>query len=200
TSMSCLPRPPAVSARLTSSVVSALRSPAAFGDPSCDSERPRSASPYPTHVRSQHDQDRSMTPLTESDIHARVARLADLRAAIATAIVGQHEVVEQLLTGLLAGGHCLLEGVPGLGKTLLVSSGPARPPPKTRAALPGARRGNAASSAARTPAPPEPFCVPATRTRSEQAGTYPLPEAHLDRFLLHTALDSPDEEEGRAIT
>src|SRR5690606_33260018 len=120
TSMSCLPRPPAVSARLTSSVVSALRSPAAFGDRSCDSERPRSASPYPTHVRSQHDQDRSMTPLTESDIHARVARLADLRAAIATAIVGQHEVVEQLLTGLLAGGHCLLEGVPGLGKTLLV--------------------------------------------------------------------------------
>src|SRR5690606_2883405 len=59
-------------------------------------------------------------PLTESDIQARVARLADLRAAIASAIVGQHDVVEQLLTGLLAGGHCLLEGVPGLGKTLLV--------------------------------------------------------------------------------
>ena len=63
-----------------------------------------------------------MTDLTEADIQARLARLADLRAAIGQAIVGQADVVEQLLIGLLAGGHCLLEGVPGLGKTLLVRS------------------------------------------------------------------------------
>ena len=60
------------------------------------------------------------TPPTESDIQSQLARLGQLRQAIAQAIVGQDEVVEQLLIGLLAGGHCLLEGVPGLGKTLLV--------------------------------------------------------------------------------
>src|SRR5512139_3019456 len=60
--------------------------------------------------------------LSEADVTARLARLATLRNAIAEAIVGQEAVVEQLLIGLLAGGHCLLEGVPGLGKTLLVRS------------------------------------------------------------------------------
>ncbi|MBC7506004.1 MAG: AAA family ATPase, partial [Sandarakinorhabdus sp.] len=62
------------------------------------------------------------TDLGEAELHQRLARLSDLRAAIAQAIVGQADVVEQLLIGLLAGGHCLLEGVPGLGKTLLVRS------------------------------------------------------------------------------
>lgn len=57
-----------------------------------------------------------------AELQAQLARLGELRAAIAQAIVGQDEVVEQLLIGLLAGGHCLLEGVPGLGKTLLVRS------------------------------------------------------------------------------
>ena len=56
------------------------------------------------------------------DLQAQLARLTPLREAIGQAIVGQHDVVEQLLIGLLAGGHCLLEGVPGLGKTLLVRS------------------------------------------------------------------------------
>ena len=55
--------------------------------------------------------------MTEAEVAARLAPLADLRGAIATAIVGQDDVVEQLLIGLFAGGHCLLEGVPGLGKT-----------------------------------------------------------------------------------
>ena len=59
---------------------------------------------------------------SEADIQAQLARLGALQAAIAQAIVGQQAVVEQLLIGLLAGGHCLLEGVPGLGKTLLVRS------------------------------------------------------------------------------
>ena len=53
-------------------------------------------------------------------IEQRIGRLGDLKRAIGTAIVGQGDVVGQLLIGLLAGGHCLLEGVPGLGKTLLV--------------------------------------------------------------------------------
>ena len=61
-------------------------------------------------------------PISEAEVTAQVAQLSTLRAAIAQAIVGQEEVVEQLLIGLLAGGHCLLEGVPGLGKTLLVRS------------------------------------------------------------------------------
>ena len=60
--------------------------------------------------------------LDESRIRAQLERLGELRAAIAHAVVGQEAVVEQMLVALLAGGHCLLEGVPGLGKTLLVRS------------------------------------------------------------------------------
>ena len=60
--------------------------------------------------------------LDEATIQHQLARLGQLREAIGQAIVGQHDVVEQLLIGLLAGGHCLLEGAPGLGKTLLVRS------------------------------------------------------------------------------
>src|SRR5690606_4157496 len=60
--------------------------------------------------------------VTEENVQQRIGKLAALRDSIAEAIVGQDEVVEQLLIGLLAGGHCLLEGVPGLGKTLLVRS------------------------------------------------------------------------------
>ena len=60
--------------------------------------------------------------LTEAELKSQLDRLGTLRNAIAQAIVGQESVVEQLLIGLLAGGHCLLEGVPGLGKTLLVRS------------------------------------------------------------------------------
>ena len=56
--------------------------------------------------------------LTEAQLKTQLESLGTLRSAIAQAIVGQESVVEQLLIGLLAGGHCLLEGVPGLGKTL----------------------------------------------------------------------------------
>ena len=56
------------------------------------------------------------------DLDSLLPRLGELRGALAQAVVGQQEVVEQLLIGLLAGGHCLLEGAPGLGKTLLVRS------------------------------------------------------------------------------
>ena len=192
--------------------------------------------------------------LTETVVRERLARLHDLRAAIATAIVGQDAVVEQLLTGLLAGGHCLLEGVPGLGKTLLVRTlgqaldlqfrrvqftpdlmpsdllgtdlleedhgtghrhfrfqqGPVftnllladelnRTPPKTQAALLEAMQEHTVSYAGTTHALPAPFFVLATQNPIEQAGTYPLPEAQLDRFLLHIALAYPDEAEEREI-
>jgi MoxR-like ATPase len=195
-----------------------------------------------------------MTEITETEIQTRLARLTQLRAAIGQAIVGQAEVVEQLLIGLLAGGHCLLEGVPGLGKTLLVrslgdalkldfrrvqftpdlmpsdilgtelleedhgtghrsfrfSQGPVftnllladelnRTPPKTQAALLEAMQEKTVSYGGVTHKLPAPFFVLATQNPLEQAGTYPLPEAQLDRFLLHVRVDYPTEEEERAI-
>ncbi|MEC3911377.1 MoxR family ATPase [Sphingobium sp. CR2-8] len=195
-----------------------------------------------------------MTEISEAEIQSRLARLTTLRAAIGQAIVGQAEVVEQLLIGLLAGGHCLLEGVPGLGKTLLVRSlgealkldfrrvqftpdlmpsdilgtelleedhgtghrsfrfqqGPVftnllladelnRTPPKTQAALLEAMQEKTVSYGGVTHRLPAPFFVLATQNPLEQAGTYPLPEAQLDRFLLHVRVDYPTEEEERAI-
>jgi len=192
--------------------------------------------------------------MTEADVAARLAPLADLRRAIARAIVGQHDVVEQLLIGLLAGGHCLLEGVPGLGKTLLVRTlghaldlgfrriqftpdlmpsdilgtelleedhgtghrsfrfqpGPVftnllladelnRTPPKTQAALLEAMQERTVSYAGVTHTLPAPFFVLATQNPIEQAGTYPLPEAQLDRFLLNICVEYPSEAEERDI-
>ena len=191
---------------------------------------------------------------TQAAVNAQVAKLGDLRSAIAQAIVGQDAVVEQLLIGLLAGGHCLLEGVPGLGKTLLVRTlgqalalqfrriqftpdlmpsdilgteileedhgtgkrhfkfqpGPVftnllladelnRTPPKTQAALLEAMQEHTVSYAGVTHVLPEPFFVLATQNPLEQAGTYPLPEAQLDRFLLHVRVDYPSEAEERDI-
>ena len=191
---------------------------------------------------------------TAPDLEAQLSRLAPLRAAIGQAIVGQHDVVEQLLIGLLAGGHCLLEGVPGLGKTLLVRTlgqalelqfrrvqftpdlmpsdilgteileedhgtghrhfkfqpGPVftnllladelnRTPPKTQAALLEAMQEKTVSYAGVTHELPKPFFVLATQNPLEQAGTYPLPEAQLDRFLLHVRVDYPSESEERDI-
>lgn len=196
----------------------------------------------------------SSKPLTEADVQAQLARLVEVRRAIAHAIVGQDAVVEQLLIGLLAGGHCLLEGVPGLGKTLLVRSlsqvleldfrriqftpdlmpsdilgteileedhgtgkryfkfqkGPVftnllladelnRTPPKTQAALLEAMQERTVSYAGTTYPLAAPFFVLATQNPLEQAGTYPLPEAQLDRFLLHVKVDYPTETEERAI-
>ncbi len=190
----------------------------------------------------------------ERAIAAHLERLAALRAAIGAAVVGQHAVVEQLLVALLAGGHCLLEGVPGLGKTLLIRSlgqaldldfrriqftpdlmpsdilgteileedhgtghrvfkfqpGPVfthllladelnRTPPKTQAALLEAMQERTVSLAGATRPLPSPFFVLATQNPLEQAGTYPLPEAQLDRFLLHVRVDYPSEDEELAI-
>lgn len=192
--------------------------------------------------------------ITEEDVKQQIEKLAQLRSSIAEAIVGQDEVVELLLIGLLAGGHCLLEGVPGLGKTLLVRSlgealrlefrriqftpdlmpsdilgteileedhgtgkryfkfqkGPVftsllladelnRTPPKTQAALLEAMQEHTISYAGTTYKLPEPFFVLATQNPLEQAGTYPLPEAQLDRFLLHIRVEYPGEDEERSI-
>jgi MoxR-like ATPase len=191
---------------------------------------------------------------TETDIQSKLEQLGRLREAIGNVIVGQHEVVEQLLIGLLAGGHCLVEGVPGLGKTLLVRTlgqalalefrrvqftpdlmpsdilgtevleedhgtghrqfrfqpGPVftnllladelnRTPPKTQAALLEAMQEHTVSYAGVTHALSEPFFVLATQNPLEQAGTYPLPEAQLDRFLLNIRVGYPTAAEEREI-
>jgi MoxR-like ATPase len=192
-----------------------------------------------------------MTPASSEKI---TSDLQDLRQAIGQAVVGQAEVVEQMLVALLAGGHCLLEGVPGLGKTLLVRTlgealtldfhriqftpdlmpsdilgtelleedpetghrrfrfqpGPVftnllladelnRTPPKTQAALLEAMQEQTVSYGGVTRPLPQPFFVLATQNPIEQAGTYPLPEAQLDRFLLQLKVDYPTEAEERAI-
>jgi MoxR-like ATPase len=190
----------------------------------------------------------------DSPIDALLSKLQPLRDALGKAVVGQHDVVEQLLIGLLAGGHVLLEGAPGLGKTLLVRSlgqalelqfrrvqftpdlmpsdilgtelleedhgtghrhfrfqqGPIfthllladelnRTPPKTQAALLEAMQERTVSYAGTTYPLPAPFFVLATQNPIEQAGTYPVPEAQLDRFLLHVRVDYPTEQEERDI-
>jgi MoxR-like ATPase len=175
-----------------------------------------------------------------------------LVAQIARRVVGQHQIVDNLVAALLAGGHALLVGVPGLAKTLLVQTvsqaldlefsrvqftpdlmpsditgtelleedhatgrrvfrfvrGPVfgnivladeinRAPPKTQAALLQAMQEHAVTAAGKTHRLPEPFFVLATQNPIEQEGTYPLPEAQLDRFMfeLRVGYPSRDEEE-----
>lgn len=160
-------------------------------------------------------------------------------------IVGQKEVIEQLLISMFCNGHCLLIGVPGLAKTLLVQSvadvmkldfkriqftpdlmpsdiigaeilnadrkfefqkGPIfgniiladeinRTPPKTQSALLEAMQERKVSAAGTTYTLPEPFFVLATQNPIEQEGTYPLPEAQLDRFLFSLNVDYPSLED-----
>ncbi len=186
---------------------------------------------------------------SEDEVGAVAALAADyrrLRSEIGRVIVGQDEVVDQLLTGLFARGHVLLVGVPGLAKTLLVSTvskilslsfrriqftpdmmpsditgtdilqddpetgrrsfafiaGPLfaniiladeinRTPPKTQAALLEAMQERHVTAGNRTYALPDPFFVLATQNPIEQEGTYPLPEAQLDRFMLNVRVPYP---------
>ncbi|GAA2026640.1 MoxR family ATPase [Yaniella flava] len=173
-------------------------------------------------------------------------QLNDVRAEVAKAVVGQDHAVTSLLIGLLAEGHVLLEGVPGVAKTLLVRSlseamdlddtrvqftpdlmpgdvtgsliydastaqftfrqGPVftnlmladeinRTPPKTQAALLEAMEEHQVSVDGTTHRLPEPFMVIATQNPIEYEGTYPLPEAQLDRFMLKVKLDLPARNE-----
>lgn len=183
-----------------------------------------------------------------SDVAAAEAladRYAALRNAIGRVIVGQSEVVDQLLMSILCNGHSLLVGVPGLAKTLLVKTladvlelsfkriqftpdlmpsditgaeilneqrafqflkGPIfanivladeinRTPPKTQAALLEAMQERNITAAGQNYPLPSPFFVLATQNPIEQEGTYPLPEAQLDRFMFMILLDYPSFEE-----
>ena len=173
-----------------------------------------------------------------------------VKSEIAKVIVGQDEIIEQLIISLLSRGHCLLVGVPGLAKTLLIKtlaevmdlkfsriqftpdlmpsditgteileediatkkrnfrfiSGPIfaniiladeinRTPPKTQSALLEAMQEHKVTAAGTTYNLPDPFFVLATQNPIEQEGTYPLPEAQLDRFMFNLWLDYPTNEE-----
>jgi MoxR-like ATPase len=177
-----------------------------------------------------------------------------LRTQVARRIVGQEDVVEGILTAVLAGGHALLIGVPGLAKTLMVSTvsealdlsfnriqftpdlmpsditgteiieedlttgrrafrfvkGPIfsnvvladeinRTPPKTQAALLQAMQEHQVTAGGNTYHLPDPFFVLATQNPIEQEGTYPLPEAQLDRFMLELRVGYPSRAEEEAI-
>ena len=182
----------------------------------------------------------SPAPITADE--AREA-LGAVRTEVAKAVVGQDAAVSGLLVALLTGGHVLMEGVPGVAKTLLVRAlaasldvdtkrvqftpdlmpgditgsmviegggtdltfreGPVftnllladeinRTPPKTQSALLEAMEEGQVSADGRTRRLPQPFLVAATQNPVEYEGTYPLPEAQLDRFLLKVNLDIPE--------
>ena len=184
----------------------------------------------------------------------RVKHLKDayekIRAEIGKVIVGQDNVIEEVMIGIFARGHCLLEGVPGLAKTLLISTiaetldmsfkriqftpdlmpsditgteviqedpdthnrqfkflqGPIfanlvladeinRTPPKTQAAMLEAMQERRVSIGGKSYPLPKPFFVLATQNPLEQEGTYPLPEAQLDRFIFKIYVDYPEADE-----
>ena len=177
-------------------------------------------------------------------------KVRSIKSEIAKVIIGQEEIIDQLLIALISRGHCLLVGVPGLAKTLLIKtlaevidlkfsriqftpdlmpsditgteileedqitkkrefrfiSGPIfanviladeinRTPPKTQAALLEAMQEHKVTTAGVTYSLQEPFFVLATQNPIEQEGTYPLPEAQLDRFMFNLWLDYPKFEE-----
>lgn len=171
--------------------------------------------------------------------------IAQVKSQLQQVVIGQDKVIEQVLCALLAGGHILLEGVPGLGKTLLVRAlaqsfngkfnriqftpdlmpsdvtghviydmqtqqfklrrGPIftnllladeinRAPAKTQAALLEVMQEQQVSMEGKALSVPKPFLVLATQNPIEQEGTYPLPEAQLDRFMLKVLMEYPEQE------
>ena len=181
-----------------------------------------------------------------------ISSRAQIQSELAKVIVGQKEVIEQLLIALFAGGHCLITGAPGLAKTLLVKSiaqifhlkfrrvqftpdlmpaditgteilqessegrrmtfvpGPVfanmiladeinRTPPKTQAALLEAMQEHQVTAAGVRHPLPEPFFVLATQNPIEMEGTYPLPEAQLDRFMFNVVITYLPEDEEVAV-
>src|SRR4051794_8577448 len=191
---------------------------------------------------------------SEDAVKNLLLKLPLLKKEIQKVIVGQDAVLDQILVALLAGGHCLLEGVPGLAKTLMVrtlsqaldlsfrriqftpdlmptdilgteileedhatgrrffkfNKGPLfanivladeinRTPPKTQSALLEAMQEFEITYGGQTYALDRPFFILATQNPIEQAGTYPLPEAQLDRFLLYIKIGYPTAEEEALI-
>ena len=200
------------------------------------------------------DNGHAARPLAEADVADAIDRLHEqcqvLRKELAGVIVGMEEVSEQLLIGLLCRGHCMLQGMPGLAKTLLVSTlaslldlrfrriqftpdlmpgditgteileedhttgkrifrfveGPLfgniiladeinRTPPKTQSALLEAMQERQLTVCGQTYKLPDPFFVLATQNPVETEGTYPLPEAQLDRFLIKIRVSYPTREQ-----
>jgi MoxR-like ATPase len=193
-------------------------------------------------------------PLAEHEIAPLLGKVATLRDEVGKVVVGQRAVVDELLVAFLAGGHALLEGVPGLAKTLMIRTladavdltfrriqftpdlmpsdilgteileeehatgkrffkfqkGPVfahivladeinRTPPKTQAALLEAMQEREVTYGGTTYPLDRPFFVLATQNPIEQAGTYPLPEAQLDRFLLLIRVGYPTAAEEEEI-
>lgn len=196
------------------------------------------------------DQKINALEATEKQVTELLGKLSQLKAEIQKVIVGQDAVLDEMVVALLAGGHCLLEGVPGLAKTLMVKTlsqalhlsfrriqftpdlmptdivgteileedhatgkrffkfnkGPLfaniiladeinRTPPKTQSALLEAMQEFEVTYGGQTYPLDRPFFILATQNPIEQAGTYPLPEAQLDRFLLYIKIDYPTAEE-----
>lgn len=187
--------------------------------------------------------------MIEEEIKPLLGKLTELKKAVHEVIIGQDVVLDQMIIGLLAKGHVLLEGVPGLAKTLMIQSlakaldfnfkriqftpdlmpsdilgteilqedengkryfkftkGPVftnmlladeinRTPPKTQSALLELMQEYSVTYAGQTHALPQPFFLLATQNPIEQSGTFPLPEAQVDRFLLHIKVDYPTESE-----
>ena len=186
----------------------------------------------------------------KKDIQQLLDKIPQLRKSIQQVIIGQEEVIDQLLIAFMTGGHVLLEGVPGLAKTLMIRTlakatnvqfkriqftpdlmptdiigtevlqtnastgersfqfkkGPIfsniiladeinRTPPKTQAALLEAMQEKAVTYAGQTYTMKPPFFILATQNPIEQSGTFPLPEAQLDRFLLYVVIDYPKAQE-----
>ena len=188
-------------------------------------------------------------PTEAETVEQLIEGYTTIKAELGKAIVGQHDVIEEILIALFAGGHCLITGAPGLAKTLLVKSiseifdlkfsriqftpdlmpaditgtevltetdagrqltfvpGPVfaniiladeinRTPPKTQAALLESMQEHQVTAAGRSHPLPKPFFVLATQNPIEMEGTYPLPEAQLDRFMFNVYIDYlPEDQE-----
>ncbi len=211
-----------------------------------------------TESSSESDSERQQMGSIEQDHLALVERMKagreQLIAELKKVIIGQHDIVDELLIALFAGGHCLISGVPGLAKTLLIKTvadilqldfsriqftpdlmpadvvgteivkeengdrnmifvkGPIftnilladeinRTPPKTQSALLEAMEEKQVTAAGITHKMTKPFFVLATQNPVELEGTYPLPEAQLDRFMFKLVIDYlPEEDEMKVVT
>jgi len=213
-----------------------------------------SVSSQPPANDSTHPMENQIVRSDEEIVRLLSSGRTRIGTELAKVIIGQRDVIEELLIALFAGGHCLITGAPGLAKTLLVKSiaqifhlqfrriqftpdlmpaditgteilqetpegrkmtfapGPVfanmiladeinRTPPKTQAALLEAMQEHQVTTAGVRHALPEPFFVLATQNPIEMEGTYPLPEAQLDRFMFNVVIDYlPEQDEVDVVT